>query len=376
MSTTSAQGPLKGIRVLEFPAIGPAPFTCMLLADLGADILRIDRPPAKAQQAAYRGSGKYVVTARGRPVLPLDLKEPRDRDRALDLVRSADVVVEGFRPGVMERLGLGPDECLAANPALVYGRMTGWGQEGPLALAAGHDINYIALGGPLHTIGPREGKPVPPLNIVGDFGGGSLYLAFGIVSALLEARGSGKGQVVDAAIVDGSVSLLALCMGRWAANLWQDRRGVNMLDGGMPWYDTYECADGKHVAVGALEPQFYEELRRLLGEPGLPDATEREQPQARERLREQLTAIFRRRTRDEWAGLFDGTDACVSPVLSLAELAEHPHNRARGNVVEIDGVPQPAPAPRFSRTPGAIQSPAGSSSESGAEREQRWLKGR
>jgi alpha-methylacyl-CoA racemase len=375
MSTQPPQGPLKGIRVLEFPAIGPAPFACMLLADLGADVLRIERPPAKAQHMAYRGEGKYVVTTRGRPALPLDLKAPQDRERALKLAAAADVVVEGFRPGVMERLGLGPDALLAANPALVYGRMTGWGQDGPLAMAAGHDINYIGLGAALHAIGPRDGKPVPPLNVVGDFGGGSLYLAFGIVSALLEARSSGRGQVVDAAIVDGSLSLMAMAFGRWSAGLWEDRRASNMLDGGMPWYDTYECADGKAVAVGALEPQFYEELCTKLGE-DLPGVEEREKPEVRERLRAQLTAIFKRRTRDEWCALFDGSDACVAPVLSLSEVAAHPHNRARANVLDIDGVVQPAPAPRFSRTPGAIQSPAGTEAESGNARESRWLAGR
>ena len=374
MSTSTAQGPLKGVRVLEFPAIGPAPFACMLLADLGADVLRLDRPPEKAQQVAYRGSGKHVVANRGRPALPLDLKSPEGRQRALQLVAKADVLVEGFRPGVMERLGLGPDACLAANPALVYGRMTGWGQDGPLALAAGHDINYIALAGPLHAIGPR-GKPIPPLNVVGDFGGGSLYLAFGIVSALLEARGSGRGQVVDAAVVDGSASLLAMAFGRWSAGVWEDRRAANMLDGGMPWYDTYECADGRHVAVGALEPQFYEELRAKLGG-DLPDAREREKPELREALRAKLAAIFKGRTRDEWAAVFGDGDACVTPVLSMAEVASHPHNRVRGVVVEIDGVPQPAPAPRFSRTPGAIQSAAGDEPESGEAREQRWLAGR
>jgi alpha-methylacyl-CoA racemase len=366
-----ASGPLRGIRVLEMAGIGPAPFACMLLADLGADVLRIERPAAAEGEPAHRGSSRHIVTNRSRPALELDLKREADRQRALQLVAHADVLVEGFRPGVMERLGLGPDACLAANPALVYGRMTGWGQDGPLAQVAGHDINYIALSGALHAIGPA-GKPVPPLNLVGDFGGGALYLAFGIASALLEVRRSGRGQVVDAAIVDGSLSLMGLVLGRWAAGVWQDERGANMLDGGAPWYDTYETADGKFVAVGAIEPQFYEELRRRLGE-DLPDAQQRLDRADWPALRQRLAAIFARRTRDEWCALLEATDACVSPVLSLAEVAAHPHNRARANVQALDGIVQPAPAPRFSATPGAIQSPAGAPAELGSARAARWL---
>jgi alpha-methylacyl-CoA racemase len=366
-----ASGPLRGIRVLEMAGIGPAPFACMLLADLGADVLRIERPAAGEGEPAHRGSSRHIVTNRSRPALELDLKREADRQRALQLAANADVLVEGFRPGVMERLGLGPDACLAANPALVYGRMTGWGQDGPLAQVAGHDINYIALSGALHAIGPA-GKPVPPLNLVGDFGGGALYLAFGIASALLEVRRSGRGQVVDAAIVDGSLSLMGLVLGRWAAGVWQDERGANMLDGGAPWYDIYETADGKFVAVGAIEPQFYEELRRRLGE-DLPDAQQRLDRAGWPALRQRLAAIFARRTRDEWCALLEATDACVSPVLGLAEVAAHPHNRARANLPALDGIVQPAPAPRFSATPGAIQSPAGAPAESGSARAARWL---
>jgi alpha-methylacyl-CoA racemase len=368
-----ASGPLRGVRVLEMAGIGPAPFACMLLADLGADVLRIERPAVAEGEPAHRGSSRHIVTNRGRPAFEVDLKSAPGRERTLDLVAAADVLVEGFRPGVMERLGLGPDACLAANPALVYGRMTGWGQDGPLAHTAGHDINYIALSGALHAIGPRDGKPVPPLNLVGDFGGGALYLAFGITSALLEARRTGRGQVVDAAIVDGSLSLMGLVLGRWAAGVWQDQRGANMLDGGAPWYDTYATADGKFVAVGAIEPQFYQELRRRLGDDELPDAQQRLDPAGWPALRARLATIFAQRTRDEWCALLEGTDACVSPVLSLAEVGAHPHNRARANLQTVDGIMQPAPLPRFSGTPGAIQSPAGAPSESGATRSARWL---
>jgi alpha-methylacyl-CoA racemase len=362
-----AAGPLRGVRVLEMAGIGPAPFACMLLADLGADVLRLDRPAAARAEAAHRGAGKFVVPERGRPTLEMDLKSDEGRAEALRLVAAADVLVEGFRPGVMERLGLGPQECLRANSRLVYGRMTGWGQSGPLALAAGHDINYIALTGALHAIGPAA-KPVPPLNLVGDYGGGALYLAFGIVSALLEARSSGQGQVVDAAIVDGALSMMAMALGRHAAGLWRDERASNLLDGGAPWYDTYETADGGFVAVGAIEPQFWEELRVRIG-PDLPDANERQDRAGWPALRDRLAAIFRTRTRDEWARLLEGTDACVSPVLSLAELQSHPHNARRENLVTRDGVVQPAVAPRFSRTPGAIQEDV----ESGEGRRGRWL---
>jgi alpha-methylacyl-CoA racemase len=373
---TPPSGPLRGIRVVEMAGIGPAPFACMLLSDLGAEVIRIDRPLAKVAAAPHRGLDRNDASLRGRPVLRLDVKNPAERDRILALVASADALVEGFRPGVMERLGLGPGPCLAANRALVYGRMTGWGQEGPLASTAGHDINYIALTGALHAVGPAGGRPTPPMNLIGDFGGGSLYLALGIVSALLEARTSGQGQVVDAAVVDGAHSLMAIIHGRMKSGVWEDRREANMLDGGRPWYATYETSDGKYVAVGAIEPQFYDELCRLIGWEDAPGAEERMEPARWPAMRERLEAIFRRRTRDEWAALVENSDACFSPVLSIAEAASHPHNRARGNLVEIDGLTQPAPAPRFSRTPGAIQSQPDRPDESGEDRAARWLAGR
>ncbi|MBC5766227.1 CaiB/BaiF CoA transferase family protein [Ramlibacter albus] len=365
---SKASGPLAGVRVLEMAGIGPGPFACMLLSDLGADVLRIDRPPAKQVQAAHRGPDTTNVTLRGRATLHADLKQTADRDRVLSLAANAHVLVEGFRPGVMERLGLGPDECLARNPALVYGRMTGWGQDGPLAHSAGHDINYIALTGALHAIGPREGKPVVPLNLIGDFGGGALYLAFGIVSALLEARASGHGQVVDAAIVDGTLSLMGMVYGRLAAGAWRDERGANLLDGGAAWYDTYETADGKYISIGAIEPQFYDDLCARMGLPAPERGGERASA-------EDLRALFLTRTREQWCELLEGTDACFAPVLGLTEAAAHPHNVARRNMVELGGVLQPAVAPRFSRTPGAIQSPPGVPVESGEARAQRWLDG-
>ncbi len=369
-----AKGPLKGIRVLELAGIGPAPFACMLLADLGADVIRVDRPGAAPVAGAGRGDRQ--VLHRGRPVLALDLKQAQGRERLLALVHQADALIEGFRPGVMERLGLGPDSCLGANPRLVYGRMTGWGQDGPLALAAGHDINYIAITGALHAIGARHGRPLPPLNLVGDFGGGALYLAFGVVSALLEARGSGHGQVVDAAIVDGTLSLMAMMYSRMAEGLWQDQRESNLLDGGAPWYGTYETLDGKFVAIGAIEPQFYEELRQRAGmaAEGVPDAAARLAHGTWDGQTERLARLFKLRTRDQWCALLDGTDACFAPVLGMKEAPLHGHNRARQNMVLIDGTLQPAPAPRFSRTPGAIQASSGASAESGEERAARWLR--
>lgn len=366
-----ARGPLQGIRIVEMAGLGPGPFACMLLADLGADLIRIERP--QVQEIEGSGRGRRQVFHRGRPSLGLDLKSGAGRQQALALIAQADALVEGFRPGVMERLGLGPEDCLRENPRLVYGRMTGWGQDGPLAQAPGHDINYIALTGALHAIGPRDGKPVVPLNLVGDFGGGSLYLAFGLVSALLEARTSGKGQVVDAAIVDGTLSMMGMIYGRMAEGLWQDRRQSNVLDGGAPWYDSYETADGKYIAIGAIEPQFYDELCRLAGIDA-PDATARLDRNDWSNQVKRFEAIFRQRSRDEWCALLEGSEACFAPVLSMREAASHPHNLARQNLLEIDGVLQPAPAPRFSRTPGAIQSASGASPESGEQRAARWLK--
>jgi alpha-methylacyl-CoA racemase len=343
-------GPLAGVRVVELAGIGPGPFCAMLLADLGAEVLRVDRP------AAAR-TGWPTVLARGRRSVAVDLKHPDGAGVVLDLVAAADALVEGFRPGVAERLGIGPDACLARNPRLVYGRVTGWGQEGPWRQAAGHDIDYIALAGALHPVGPAGGPPVPPLNLVGDFGGGGMLLAFGVVAALLERGRSGAGQVVDAAMVDGAALLTTQFHELLAAGLWHERRGSNLLDGGAPFYGVYETADGRHLAVGALEPQFYAELLRRLGlDAGdLPDQLDRD---GWPLLRERLAALFRTRTLDEWSELLAGTDACVAPVLGLGEAPAHPHNRARGTFVDVGGVVQPAPAPRFGRTPCDPPTPA------------------
>ncbi|APX24990.1 MAG: CoA transferase [Rhodobacteraceae bacterium] len=344
-------GTLSGVRVLEMAGMGPVPFCGMLLGDMGADVLRIDRPVAPE-----RGIGGAAADLRGRNKrsVQLDLKSAEGRETLLDLVRSADVLIEGYRPGVMERLGLGPEPCLAANRALVYGRATGWGQDGPLAQAAGHDINYIALAGALGMIGAESGPPVPPLNLVGDYGGGALYLAFGVVCALLEARHSSRGQVVDAAMIDGVGSLLTVFRGFLAEGRISGRRGGNDLDGSAPWYAVYETADGEWMAVGALEARFYASfIERLeLKAEALPD---RSAPGAREVLRGIFAARFRERTRAEWERIFDGSDACVTPVLSLSEAATHPQATARAMTQRFAGVEHPAPAPRFSRTPGALR---------------------
>ncbi|MFF5263057.1 CaiB/BaiF CoA transferase family protein [Actinomadura viridis] len=341
------KGPLAGVRVVELAGIGPGPFAAMLLADLGADVIRVDRVSAVKAGAATGGTD---FSNRGKRSIAVDLKSERGREVVLGLVERSDVLLEGFRPGVTERLGLGPDDCLARNPGLVYGRMTGWGQEGALARSAGHDIGYIAVTGALHAIGRAGGPPQVPLNLLGDFAGGSMYLVVGVLSALLESKTSGRGQVVDAAIVDGTAHLSTFIHAMMAGGLWQDRRGSNMLDTGAPWYDVYETADGRHMAVGAIEPQFYAEFVRLLGqegEEGLPAQNDRERwPE----LRERIAAVFRTRTRDEWAKVFLPSDACVAPVLSLKEAAEHPYNTEREVFLERDGHRQPAPAPRFSRT--------------------------
>ncbi|MDI3307916.1 MAG: CaiB/BaiF CoA-transferase family protein [Acetobacteraceae bacterium] len=336
-------GPLKGLRILEFAGIGPGPFCGMLLADLGAEVVRLDRkegPPGTRQD----------FVGRGRRSLALDLKSPAAVQAALRLVEGADALIEGFRPGVMERLGLGPEACLARNPRLVYGRMTGWGQDGPLAQAAGHDINYIALTGALWSIGRPGERPVPPLNLVGDYGGGGMLLALGMLAALLEAKGSGRGQVVDAAMVDGAALLMAPIYAMLARGRWRNERGANMLDGAAPWYDTYECADGRYVAVGPIEPQFFD---LMIAKLGLDPArfAGRMEPANWPALKAELAAVFRSRTRDDWAALFEGTDACVAPVLDLHEAPAHPHNKARGTFQQREGAVQPAPAPRFSRTP-------------------------
>ena len=337
-------GPLRGVRVVEIAGIGPGPHAAMLLADLGADVVRVERPTG----AGSAGGREHDILSRGRPSVALDLKQPAAVQAVLTLVETADVLTEGMRPGAMERLGLGPDVCWERNPALVYGRMTGWGQDGPLATTAGHDLNYIAVAGALHGLGQDVSRPHFPTNLLGDFGGGSMYLVVGVLAALLEARGSGRGQVVDAAIVDGTAHLSAMFASMLAGGSAREERAANLLDGGAPFYDVYETADGRHLSVGALEPQFYAALLEGLdlGD-GVPDRNDPEQWPA---LRDVLTARFRERTQAEWTEVFDGTDACVAPVLPMSEAAGHPHVAARGTYVDRAGLLQPAPAPRFSRT--------------------------
>jgi alpha-methylacyl-CoA racemase len=339
-------GPLTGVRVIEIASLAPAPFGCMILADLGADVLRVDRAERSGPQARV----PIDPLSRGRRSIGLNLKEPAAIDVLLRLAENADVLVEGFRPGVAERLGFGPDVCAQRNPRLIFARMTGWGQDGPLAPTAGHDIDYIAISGALGPIGRAGESPVPPLNLVGDFGGGGMLLALGILAALVERASSGRGQVVDAAMVDGSALLTSFVYGLLASGAWRDERGGNLLDGGAPFYDTYVCGDGGYVAVGALEPQFYAALLAGLGltDAGLPAQHDRSGWPV---LRERFAATFASKSRDEWAQVFAGTDACVSPVLSLAEAPRHPHATARNAFVEVGGVVQPAPAPRFGRSP-------------------------
>lgn len=340
------KGPLAGVRVIELAGIGPGPFAAMLLADLGAEVIRVDRTAAVAKL----GRSSTDFTNRGKRSIAVDLKHERGRETVLRLVEKSDVLLEGFRPGVTERLGLGPEDCLARNPALVYGRMTGWGQQGALSQSAGHDVAYIAITGALHAIGRAGGPPQIPMNLLGDFAGGSMYLVVGVLAALLEAKVSGTGQVVDAAIVDGTAHLSTFIHGFLAAGLWQDQRGVNLLDSGAPYYDVYETADGKYMAVGALEPQFYAEFLSTLGlagDAGLPQQNDRE---GWPRLREAIAEAFKTKTRDEWAKIFLPGDSCVAPVLSLKEAAEHPYNTEREVFVENGGHLQPGPAPRFSRT--------------------------
>jgi alpha-methylacyl-CoA racemase len=342
-------GPLSGVRVLELPAIGPVPFLGMLLADLGADVIRIDRLPGAA------GLGDLMAASpmgRGRRSIALDLRKPGGAQAALRLAKNCDALIEGFRPGVAERLGIGPDAVLARNPKLVYGRMTGWGQDGPLAPTAGHDITYLAITGLLHGIGPAAGPPVVPINYVADFGGGAMFLATGLLAALLHARETGEGQVVDAAMVDGASYLGSMTRTFVSRGTWKDEREANMIDGGSPNYRCYETADGKWLAVGALEPQFWSTLVQTLGfaEASTPSPYA---PDDWDACRKLLADTFRTRTRDEWAGVFTGLDACVAPVLTLEEALQHPHNVARGTFAEVDGAPMPAPAPRFSHTPGA-----------------------
>jgi len=340
-------GPLEGLKVVEMVGIGPAPFCAMMLADMGAEVIRIDRPANAAQ-----GDNRFDVTARSRRSIALDLKKPAATETVLALIEKADAVIEGFRPGVMERLGLGPDVCLARNPKLVYGRMTGWGQDGPLANAAGHDINYIALSGALHAIGRPGEPPVVPLNLIGDFGGGGMLLAFGVLCAMLEAARSGKGQVVDAAMTDGAALLSAMMYGFRADGSMSNQRGENLLDGGAHFYNTYACADGKYIAIGSIEPQFYALLIQLCG---LDDPAFHAQRDAHgwPLLKNRLADVFKTKTRAEWCSLMEGTDVCFAPVLDWDEAPQHPHNRARNTFVQVAGVTQPGPAPRFSRTPAA-----------------------
>ncbi|GAA4892626.1 CaiB/BaiF CoA-transferase family protein [Streptomyces coeruleoprunus] len=365
--TGTGTGPLAGVRVVELAGIGPGPFAAMLLADLGADVVRVDRPGG----AGLGIDPAYDLTNRNKRSVLVDLKSAEGPGQVLDLVARADVLIEGYRPGVAERLGVGPRDCLARNPKLVYGRMTGWGQEGPLARRAGHDIAYIALTGTLSMIGTPDAPPAVPANLLGDYAGGSLYLVVGVLAALHHARAEGgTGQVVDAAITDGAAHLSTMIHGMLAAGGWQDRRGVNLLDGGCPFYGTYETSDGRHMAVGALERQFYDEFMRLLG---LADLAPARDDLARwGELRDAVAARFKERTRDEWTAVFEGSDACVAPVLSLREAPAHPHLAARGTFTDHGGLTQPAPAPRFSATPGSVRRPPARPGADAAEVARDW----
>ncbi|MFQ3316030.1 MAG: alpha-methylacyl-CoA racemase [Candidatus Poriferisodalaceae bacterium] len=346
-------GPLTGIRVVELAGIGPGPFCAMLLADLGAEVIRVDRT-SQVDIGIDRGR-KYSVLNRSRKSISVDLKNPDGIETVLKLVESADALIEGFRPGVTERLGLGPDECMKRNPALVYGRMTGWGQEGPMAHAAGHDINYIALTGALHAIGGAD-KPSPPLNVVGDFGGGGVFLAFGLCAALLESKNSGLGQVVDAAMTEGAASLMGSLYGMYASGGWSNNREDNVLDGGSYYYGVYETADNKFISIGSIEGKFHDVLLEITG---LTDAAtiDRNDRSTWEEKKQRMEQLVRLKTRDEWDDLMLGTDVCYAPVLNFEEAPKHPHNVARQSFVEVEGVMQPAPAPKFSRTPGTVQMP-------------------
>ena len=362
-------GVLSGYRVIELAGIGPGPMCAMLLSDMGADVLRVDRMADAGLGIAM--DQKYSLLNRGRRSVAFDLKRPEAIEAVLKLVEKADALIEGFRPGVTERLGLGPDDCLKRNPRLIYGRMTGWGQEGPLAHAAGHDINYIALSGALHSIGRKGEAPVPPLNLVGDFGGGALYLALGVVAGLLEAQNSGKGQVVDAAMVDGAASLMTAIYGMHGAGFWNDNRGDNILDTGAHYYDVYETKDGKYVAIGSIESKFYAELLRLSGLQG-EDLPHQQDRKSWPKMKERMKALFRTKTRDEWCKIMEGSDICFAPVLSMAEAPKHPHNKHRGTFIEQGGVTQPGPAPRFSRTPSKIQRPPAKPGEHTEEALRDW----
>ncbi len=353
-------GPLAGIKVVEMAGIGPGPFCAMMLSDMGAEVIRVDR-------LAHKGSGHRAnVLNRGRRSIAVDLKNPDGVAAVQQLIDGADVVIEGFRPGVMERLGLGPDTCLARNPRLIFGRMTGWGQSGPLAPAAGHDINYISIGGALGAMGYSDRPPAPPLNLVGDFGGGAMYLLAGVLAALVERSTSGQGQVIDAAMTDGTASLLSPFYGMMAMGMWTKERMDNRLDGGAHYYGSYACSDGKFISIGSIEPQFYALLLELC-EIDDPEFAKQNDKQHWASLRGKLEALFVTQTRDHWCALLEGTDVCFAPVLDLQEAPQHPHNLARQSFVEIDGVTQPAPAPRFSRTPTTVQAPAAMAGEHSEE---------
>ncbi|MEM5516461.1 CaiB/BaiF CoA-transferase family protein [Henriciella sp. AS95] len=351
---SARKGPLAGLRIIELAGLGPAPFGAMLLGDMGAEVIRIDRTSGGGGIGV---KAKFDVLARNRKTLRLDLKHPDGKQALMQMLEQADGLIEGFRPGVLERLGFGPEELLKRNPRLVIGRMTGWGQDGPLAQTAGHDINYIALAGALYSIGEKNGPPVPPLNLVGDFGGGGLMLAFGMVCAMMEAKGSGQGQIVDAAMVDGAALLTAGVHGMLAQGMFQEKRGETILNGGAPFYAVYECSDGEHITIGSLEPQFFAELMARL------DVDEetfgnRNDPRQWPDQRAMLEAIFKTRTRDEWTAILEDTDVCFAPVLRMTEAPSHPHNKSRGVFVDVDGSVQPAPAPRFSRTPAGDCTPS------------------
>ena len=358
-------GPLAGIKVVEMAAIGPVPFCAMMLSDMGADVIRIDR--LKQKGSGHRANVLY----RGRKSIAVDLKDSQGVDVAMKLINKCDAVIEGFRPGVMERLGLGPEVCLNQNPKLVYGRMTGWGQQGKLSQAAGHDINYISLAGALGSMGYPDRPPTPPLNLIGDFGGGAMYLLSGVLAALLERHSSGKGQVIDAAMTDGTASLLSGFYGMMAMGMWTTDRYKNRLDGGAFYYGSYECADGKHISLGSLEPQFYE---LLLEKCGIEDESFDEQldQEAWPLKRQKMEAIFKTKTRNQWCEILEGTDVCFAPVLDLEEAPDHPHNKERETFVNFEGITQPAPAPRFSRTQGTIQSSANLTGENSEEILEKW----
>lgn len=358
-------GPLKGIKVVEMAGIGPGPFCAMMLSDMGAEVIRVDR-------LAHKGSGhKANVLNRGRRSIAIDLKNSQGVDTVKKLIDQADVVIEGFRPGVMERLGLGPEECLERNPRLVFGRMTGWGQHGPLAHAAGHDINYISIGGALGAIGHPDRPPPPPLNLVGDFGGGAMYLLAGVLAALVERASSDKGQVIDAAMTDGTASLLTPFYGMMAMGMWTTQRNDNRLDGGAHYYGSYTCSDGKHISIGSIEPQFYALLLELCGIDD-PEFLKQNEKESWASLRQKLEELFATKTQAQWCELLEGTDVCFAPVLNLAEAPQHPHNKARASFVDFEGVTQPAPAPRFSRSQSGIQSAAAIAGEHSEEILRDW----